>query len=389
VNEIAEALGGFQSIVDLTSISLLRASDSFSTPDHLNELLHSLENEAQLHATGAIMARAELVRALMFRNNLDLHHQPKRKYCSVDGSNEVFIIGLARSGTSLLQRSLSQHNNIYAPMTYEVLVPGAMDGNNTSQHITSATLQDELWNLLDPNFSSIHRNAGDLPAECLPIQSASMLSHHWTGCYSVPSYERYLDARTSQEPFRVHRTFCEFLERKRPESLLLLKSPAYARQIRSLMLAYPKARFILSVRSIHEALASHVRLLRSIRSMRSLSESIQEKSEIDGIRYFEVTIKRLISEIEKGALGRGNLYAIAYDDLLRDPSRTVGKILQWLFRGDHNDLRRTNLRGERFSYDRVEFGSPNTAPAVETPQALEGAYNELVKCLNNGGCFHA
>lgn len=389
LNEMGDSLGGPQSIIDLSAASLLRASGAESVPKHLGLLLDCLTQEAHLSTVGAIMARSELVRALRFRRVLEKEHYPKLDNTRASSSNLVFIIGFARSGTSLLQRALAQQVDINSPTTYEVLMPNLNDKSSVSEHIASATLQDELWNLLDPEFPAIHRNSGELPAECLPVQSASMLSHHWTGCYSVPTYEKHLDAETGNEPFREHLSFCERLLRRRPSSLLLLKSPAYARQIRSLISIYPDAKFILLIRSLKDAVESHARLLKSIRFMRSTDASVLDASSLDAVRYFDTSIRSIKAELDQEDLNRDNLYAVSYDSLVSAPRKTVRNILSWLLDQRSAFFERDSAEEEKISYDRLEATGSRTAPSVEIQSAVVESFEDLCRNLTEKGCLHA
>jgi hypothetical protein len=176
-------------------------------------LIDSLRNEAKLSGVGAILARMELIRAIRGRKALvGWSSSTNGEQSGSDSPSSLaplFIIGGARSGTSALLRHLGNWHDVRAPSTVEILHPEVLDSDPPGGDLVrSVTLQDRLWDLLDPSFSSQHLNRGDLPSECLPIFSCGFQSHHWTGCYRVPSLRQVLSGLWLRERFGFSPAVC-------------------------------------------------------------------------------------------------------------------------------------------------------------------------------------
>jgi hypothetical protein len=376
LDAIAISLGGVSSLVDLSVESLLRAAGFAVVPNYLKELCDALNGEARLNVIGAIMARSEIVRSLKIRRHFN-SISASRDAHERGAPHVVFIVGLARSGTSMILRFLATHDNIYAPRTYEILMPESIGCDSAVDWTNSANLQDALWDILDPNFSKIHFNAGSLPAECLPIQSSSFASHHWTGCYRIPSYDSLLDQAQVKEAFVIHRKFSGELSRVRPGATLLFKSPSYVRQIGPLLQVYPDAKFIVVVRSLRDALASHRMLLQSIRSMRTSDASILNSSLEDAIAYFSKALLSLNNFIGDGRLNSSNFQVVKYNSFLSSPSLARRKILGALFPSNESVIEDVeDFGGETLA--RLEDGEVGMAPAVEPPHRLTRLFNDFL-----------
>ena len=97
-----------------------------SWAEGLRQLTASLEAEAKLTLLGRIVARGQITEALRQRAVLIAY------WATVDGGTAavarriqrpVIIVGLPRTGTTMLQEILSQHPRLRAPRTWELMSP--------------------------------------------------------------------------------------------------------------------------------------------------------------------------------------------------------------------------------------------------------------------------
>ena len=58
--------------------------------------------------------------------------------------------------------------------------------------IARADRELSVWNALAPDYRTMHEMGGALPQECIYITDHVFLSEHFSGCYLIPSYARYL-----------------------------------------------------------------------------------------------------------------------------------------------------------------------------------------------------
>ena len=78
-----------------------------STREPMRRLLSALEQEARLHPLGRAMLRSNLVRALVNRLRLEQAFDLQPEIDALPVTAPVFIVGLQRTGTTLLHRLLA------------------------------------------------------------------------------------------------------------------------------------------------------------------------------------------------------------------------------------------------------------------------------------------
>ncbi|MCP5013743.1 MAG: sulfotransferase [Ketobacter sp.] len=336
LNEIANHLGGAEVISDLSPESLAKAGGGeFIGEAPFEALIRSLREEADLSGVGAILARTEIIRAIRARLALSKasskHFFSQYEVIKPSKLKPLFIIGGARSGTSALLRHLVGWPDVRAPFTVEILCPETIGSDQIgTELVQSVTLQDRVWDLLEPSFTSQHLNRGDLPSECLPILNCGFQSHHWTGCYRVPSYSNYLAGSKFESSLSFHQVFASCLAVSAKGQLLVFKSPAYALIVSLILKAYPGARFVFIHRDPVKVASSHARLLATLRRMRSRNVNSFQSDVSDAIEHVEETYISLCRAIDSGKLHHSNLKVFSYEQLLTNVAKLSSELRSWL-----------------------------------------------------------
>jgi hypothetical protein len=327
LNEIGTALGGGTALIDLSLESLEHAAGALTANRVDAELLiTALRQEARLSAVGALFARAELLRAI--RGQRALLDFPDALPPDQD---LLFIIGPPRSGTATLLQALACFEEVRAPLTTELLYPQLV-GHASASDCASVTLQDRLWDAVDPGFHVQHLNDGALPAECLPILACGFQSHHWTGCYGVPTYAQHLRNTQCADALLLHRRFATRLAESTGADLLVFKSPSHWHLIDGLARVYPSSRFVLLDRPLESAIASYARLLMTIRRMRSAHVETTEVH-ADAEQEFREGLGRVEQAIQTGTLSVERIRRVDFSHTMQAPLRSARAVLQWAGHG--------------------------------------------------------
>src|SRR5690606_38731187 len=154
----------------------------------LERLLDAYRREARLTTLGRITVREMIVSLL---ENL-LHMEAER---AADASIEsrsiaapVFIIGLPRTGTTLLHNLMAEDAENRVPLTWEVMFPARRtDGPAGEQALRDKTAARLAWaNRLAPEFKRIHPIAPELPQECIAITANVFMSIQFHTTHDVP-----------------------------------------------------------------------------------------------------------------------------------------------------------------------------------------------------------
>jgi hypothetical protein len=179
-----------------------------------------------------------------------------------------------------------------------------------------------FWHDLQPEYETMHANAGDLPNECIFITLHSFLSDHWGGCHVVPSYERHL-VRADQRPaYRYHRRFLQTLQQRERGARWLLKAPSHLPQLRTLFAEYPDAIVIQTHRDPLRTLPSALSLMATLKWMRCARVDLAKTAPRLAAGWAWLYAAQL-EQRASGALPDARILDVRYADLVADPLGTV------------------------------------------------------------------
>ncbi len=291
----------------------------------LRRLLRSIETEAHLTQIGRFAARADLVRMLVNRLQLqrDRHQHPE--IAAQEIRRPLFITGLPRSGSTLLHGLLAQDPANRVPFNWETMYPSPPPeraGPDVDRRIDITERQIRWFQWWAPEFRKIHPVGARLPEECVVILSHSFLSYQFSSSYDVPSYQSWLDEQDLRPAYRFHRKFLQQLQWRCAGERWVLKAPPHLPGLHALFAVYPDARVIFTHRDPLEVVASVASLHVVLR--RAFSNAVDPR------RVGPQVTRMLAGDIERGLAARDNGCApaerfldIAYSPLLADPIATV------------------------------------------------------------------
>ena len=376
LNAFGRHLGSPAALVSLDEASLLEtARDATGLVDFGDDgwregfrvFVRSLEEEADLHLLGRILARNEIVRALVNRLEVQatLTHDPEILEEPIDAP--VLVVGTGRSGTSLLHELLAQDPAHRVARTWELLHPCPPPDRatyTTDPRIAAADQEYTFWHLIAPEYRTMHENGGDVPNEDPLIDMLAFASDHFMGSYPVPTYGRWL-ARADVEPvFRAHRRFLQLLQWRCRGERWVLKSPSYLGKLPGFFAEYPDAHVILTHRDPLEVLPSLVSLMATLRWMHSDTVDVEAvvKTAVNGTALAMDYVMQLRSD---GTLPDDRIIDVRFEDLVGDPWRTMRSVYECIgtpLTTDAEQRMRTYLearprqRHGRHAYDFADTG---------------------------------
>src|SRR6266403_186007 len=131
----------------------------------LSRLLESCQREAHLNVIGKLALRADVVRTLCNRLSIEHDRQLLPEIVNQQIRQPVFIVGLPRSGTTLLHMLLAADPDHRAPLCWEVMSPSPPAGNQEHERIQSADKSLRSLRRLAPTFDHVHATGAELPQE--------------------------------------------------------------------------------------------------------------------------------------------------------------------------------------------------------------------------------
>ena len=248
------------------------ADDAMS--EGLGELLRSIRADARPNAFGKIALRNLLKRNAesRFRIEQNLAASPEIAEERID--RPVFIVGMPRSGTTILQALLHLDAAHRSPLCWECLLPHpAPTPADYQANERLDAIRKEFARLfaLVPDFRRKHYMEADSPQECIAVTALNFTSFQFIAqCYLPGYHEWFVGAADQVGNFRWHRRFLQHLQSGglRPERWLL-KSPVHLMRLKALFEVYPDARIVMTHRDPSALVPSTASLISSMRSLYS------------------------------------------------------------------------------------------------------------------------
>ncbi len=239
--------------------------ESYREP--LERYLEAVQRDAQLNTFGRFAVRRMLVGSLANRIALHGWMQAHPDVSQERIESPWVIVGLPRTGTSLLSILLSLDPQSRALLHWEAARPvpppdlaGAADDPRIAQN---ARELDGLLKL-NPALRAMHPWGATLAQECVAL---FMLDVRTLGVESqayVPSFGRWLQTCDMTPAYQQHRLALQALQSAQPTERWVLKSPNHLWCLETLLASYPDARIVWTHRdpgTVVTSLASLVNAL--------------------------------------------------------------------------------------------------------------------------------
>jgi hypothetical protein len=306
--------------------------DDFGPPtwrDGAEVLVRDLNESAELSELGSVIASSEIADYLT--NRLRVIDEVKKRPDIVARPIRppIVVLGLPRTGTTILFDLLSQDPANRVPLTWEVdrpWPPPDADGYDDDPRI--AEIEDRLaaTELLIPGFLAMHDMGARLAQECVRITAGEFRSLIFNTQYRVPAYQRWLLEEADMAPaYRYHRMFLQYLDAARAGSRWVLKSPAHLWSLGALMHEYPDALVVHTHRDPLRVVCSLASLVDLLRRLASENVSLASVA-ADWVDDVAEGLDRAVVARQEGTIPEGHAVDVYFADFLADPMGVVGRI---------------------------------------------------------------
>jgi len=350
-------------------------------------LLRSLEEEADLNLIGRIFTRSDLLIHLEGRLRVTDWYKRHPAVNDEEIREPVFVIGLPRSGTTIMQEILGADPGFRTVKMWEAKfpVPPPAPGDPTPDpRIAKADALTTFQDRITPEWAGMHKVGGKLPVECIEFMYSSFLSDAFSASFQVPTYSNYLAQVGLAYAFAWHKRILKLLQSTcRPERWLL-KGPTHIPYLPPLFQTYPDAKIVLMLRDPVKALASVVDVCGTLFWMRSddpfSGDSYGHFLSVDPV---VANLERMIGWLEDGTIPRQRVQPVRYRDFFADPEAELAR----LYAGLDLPLRPEAVRAmkayiaskpkDKFGEHHYETGSEDIVAAEREKFRRFQAYFEL------------
>jgi hypothetical protein len=286
----------------------------------LSRLLESCHREARLNVVGRIVLKCDVVRTLSNRLLMQRDRQLNPQIALKKIEQPLFIVGLPRSGTTLLHMLLASDPANRVPVMWEVMSPSPPSDGDQGRRIRRAALDLALFQWLAPTFDTVHPTGAEMPQECVSLMGPTFMSDQFDTMYDMPSYRAWFLKQDQSLAYQYHCRFLQQLQHLTNSARWILKAPAHMFAPRALLSTYPDALFVHTHREPIEAIASVSSLVAILRSVFSdVVDPIQIGR--DAMEYWAEALRRFMQERDR--LPPGRICDLPYSEIQRDPLRAV------------------------------------------------------------------
>jgi hypothetical protein len=299
--------------------------DDFADDPHFSEALEvlcrSAETDASFSLAGRIAIRDYVVHALVNRLRYVHARAKEPEVAETELEPPIIVIGLPRSGTTLLHHLLALDPQARSLRFWEVMEPIAGPGPDRRREALVRMVAD--IKSMDRGVDGKHHFDADNPEECMLLLDATLLSLAFWVFAPVHEYVGWLRQQDHRRAYEVYRWYLQRFQRESPGRRLTLKAPAHTAALEALLHAIPDARLV----QIHRDPAEVVPSLHSL--IFSLHAMVAEPVDVE--RMAEANMAHLEHLIATTAAARaaGHAWAeVSYEALLRDPVACVRQIYE-------------------------------------------------------------
>jgi hypothetical protein len=335
LNAVGGAVGRLGLKAGLTEQSLLAAArkssglDDFGSDDFragLRRLVTSLDGEAQLTPIGRIAARKRLVGLLETRLRLVDYRKRNPAVAEQQIVAPLFVLGLPRTGTTVLYGMLAANPAMRSPASWEVARPFPPPGPIPDPKRIALMDKDFAQFLkIAPGVDAIHPLGSLLPQECLALQAPEFLSYEYPTTFPVPSYRAWLREQDMRPAYAFEKEFLQHLQSGHAGEHWILKTPGHLMWLDALLEVFPDALLVHTHRNPTTVLASVSSLMTSFRGAMSNAVDPHEVGR-EQLEAWTWGLGRTMAVRERLAADR--VVDVHYTDTVEDPVGTVRRVYE-------------------------------------------------------------
>ncbi len=294
----------------------------------LEKLAQSLEMEARLSQLGRFAVYGMLLDNLKLRLRLTEYRKQRPEIALQQITRPLFVVGLPRTGTTILYELLAQDPAHRSPSTWEVaqpIPPAQRQTFHTDPRIAEVEKSVAKMELLAPGFQSIHAMGATLPQECVALLAPHFISDQFGVSFHIPEYRHWTLKQDMTAAYQWHQQFLQHMQVDYMERRWVLKTPPHLAYLDTLIQQYPDAAIVQTHRAPMDVLGSISSLSCTLHS--AFSDTIDPvataQAEVD---YFSEMLRLGMAQRAAMADEDSRFFDVQFNDIVSDPIKVIEKL---------------------------------------------------------------
>lgn len=291
----------------------------------LRVLLAALDGEARLTTLGRLAARSRVLGLLETRLRLVDHRNRFPQVAQEQIDRPIFVLGLPRTGTTVLYGMLAADPAMRSPASWEVARPFPPPAADDPARVAAMDKDFDRFRRIAPGIDHIHPLGSHLPQECLALQAPQFASYEFVTAFPVPSYWDWLRQADMVPAYGFEKLFLQYLQSARRGRHWILKTPGHLMWLDALLEVFPDALLVQTHRNPAQVLASVSSLMSAMRS--SVSDAVDPRQigreQLDAWAW---GMARTMAVRDR--LPAGRVVDVRYEDTVHDPVGTTRRIYE-------------------------------------------------------------
>lgn len=239
----------------------------------LEKLLWSLQHEAQLNDLGGAVLGQRVVDILVTRLRVQAYFKRFPEILDEEIVAPLVIVGLPRTGTTMLHRTIAADPRMIAPLWYEVRYPcPALNWDFSAagdQRIADAKAEMSAMVEANPDLLAIHPMDAMGPDEDIMLLEQSFYSFNTQAYANIPTFDAWVEAQDHLSGYQYFKRLLQFLQwqKKRsgqPGYRWVLKAPHHLHYMNLLFDVFPDVRVVQSHRDPIDTIPSLTSLIAGV-----------------------------------------------------------------------------------------------------------------------------
>ncbi|MCU1600220.1 MAG: hypothetical protein JWO22_929 [Frankiales bacterium] len=297
----------------------------------LGVLVKALNEEAQLSEIGHQMTERRLTALLVDRLRLRKLQADNPEIKDVQVEVAAEILGLPRTGSTLLHRLMSASPRLTSTLSWECSYPLPFPGESPAAEIRKGKAKKmmEVFMELSPEFGDIHTVVWDGPEEDILLLDRTFTAMSYDSFYWVPTYGVWLRGYDQSRAYSELREWLQVLQWQDPERAgrkWVLKSPHHLTAVDTTLDEFPDCKIVMTHRSPTSAVPSYASMVSSM--------TAQYSSEGDPVKigqYWSERFQESLKQFDEVRQRRPERFIdVPFKMTVAEPLETVTSVMEQL-----------------------------------------------------------